>query len=56
MTAHAYFPKRVKVLEVYDNWEWGGLNDESSAISGLLENTTLLNTQRRILLKGEIVS
>ena len=23
MTAYAYFPKRVKVLEVYDNWEWG---------------------------------
>ena len=22
MTAYAYFPKRVKVLEVYDNWEW----------------------------------
>ena len=23
MTAYAYFPKLVKVLEVYDNWEWG---------------------------------
>ena len=23
MTAYAYFPKLVQVLEVHDNWEWG---------------------------------